>query len=204
MVFAGPSFDFGTARAALSRMVTDVPGPARDAADGTVFDDTFVFALSLSTCPFSATRALDPAVGCVSVDDDAVRLGFVVGPAVVVALDAPLLDDAPTDDASFFAASSLIVAACSGMAGVDLLVEMTRGRIGLEEGATGAAAVFPLSSAPAPCAGSTASGIRSTRRAPPTTRSFFSTVGPSSCFNENSAGRMGPVRTAFVADELPA
>lgn len=194
--FVGAGFDFDTARAALSRTVIDVPGPARGGAGNVVFEGTFVFGLSLSTFPFSATRALDPAVGCVNVDD-AVRVGFAAGAAAVGFVDVPLLDEAPADDASFFAASSLAAIACSGIAGVDLLVEMTRGRIGFEEGATGTAATLPLSST-----GSFVSGIRSTRRAPPTTRSFFSTDAPSSAFNENTAGRRGPVRTAFVVDEL--
>lgn len=178
----------------------DVPGPARGAAGNATFEGTLIFALSTSGFPFSATRAFDPAVGCVNVDD-AVRFGFAAGAVVVafVFVDVPPLDEAPADDASFLAASSLTAAACSGIAGVDLLVEMTRGRTGFEAGATGAAAVLPLSSA-----GSVVSGIRSTRRAPPTTRSFFSTDGPSSDFSENTAGRMGPVRIAFVADEVPA
>ena len=112
----------------------------------------------------------------------------------IVFVEVPPLDEAPADDASFFAATYLAATACSGIAGVDLLVEMTRGRIGLEEGATGAATGLPLSST---------GSVVSTRRVPPTTRSFFSTYGPSSDFSEHTAGRMGPVCTALVVDEIP-
>ena len=205
---AGSAFDFDAARVILSRTVTGVPGPGRGAAAG--LEEAFVFSLSLSIAlsyAFSTILALEPTVGCVNVVADAVLLSFAAGVAVAVVLDVPLLDDAPADDASFFTrvASSLTSAVCSGIAGVDLLVEITRGRMAFE---CAAAAALPFSSAPATPfgAGSVASGIRSSRRAPPITRSFFSTGAPSSVpdtFNENTAGRIGPVRVAFVADAPP-
>lgn len=94
------------------------------------------FSFSFS-CTFSAARARALAV-VVCTPPDAV-LACRAAATAVAATIAPLVEDpAPCEDASFFAfkASSrsfaAATAACCGTAGVDWLVEMTRGRIGPE------------------------------------------------------------------------
>ena len=140
------------------------------------------------------------AIGTAAVvcDDDTVLLLLpapeVAVVAAVVALEpVPGRVDAPSDAASFFwrARSSFTRAATTGTAGVDLLVEMTRGRMGLDGAPGSTAVVLPFA------ASGSGSGTRRTRRAPPPPiiRSFLA-PSPSAAEGPSRTGRMGPLRAA--------
>ena len=177
----------------LSRTVTVEPTPGRGGT--AAFDDgaardlvpaatAFSFSCALSAAGAFALAVIacnPPEAALTCLEFAAVAAGPVDDPAPVA--PAPRAD-APCEDASFFALSAssrsfaAALAAWSGTAGVDLLVEMALGRIGRDAAllsfslslslSSPSAAVVVVAAADPLGAGSVGSGSLSTRLAPPT------------------------------------